>query len=328
MNVDFCAHSPRPGNVMLASTSSAAFRRAAIFYALFLAIALGIWVRLSSVLAADFPLNDGGLFWQMAQEIRENGYALPAFTGYNFERIPFAYPPLGFYVTALVSDIFGISPLQAVRVLPALWSIAAAVAFWFLAREILRSQFAAALATLLWVLLPYTWEWFVMGGGLTRSSGKFFALLALCNAHAALRRDSHCALTWREVRAALFFGLALLCHAGQGWVSLCSLLLFAPRRDAVCFRAVERTARRRDLGNRALRWRDVSAAGSRRGAGVVAAAVAHRTARSGAAAQTLVFTAVAGRGAAAGRAQRRQFHLDSTGAAAGKRRAFRAVENA
>jgi hypothetical protein len=88
MNVDFCAHSPRPGNVMLASTSSAAFRRAAIFYALFLAIALGIWLRLSSVLAADFPLNDGGLFWQMAQEIRENGYALPAFTGYNFERIP------------------------------------------------------------------------------------------------------------------------------------------------------------------------------------------------------------------------------------------------
>ncbi len=38
------------------------------------ALLLGILVRLAFVLSADFPLNDGGMFYNMATDLQANGY--------------------------------------------------------------------------------------------------------------------------------------------------------------------------------------------------------------------------------------------------------------
>ena len=70
---------------------------------LLLAILLtGALVRLAAVLGADFPAGDGGLFATMIEDIRAASFGLPAFTSYNGGDIPFAYPPLGLYLGALV----------------------------------------------------------------------------------------------------------------------------------------------------------------------------------------------------------------------------------
>ncbi len=52
----------------------------------------------------DFPLNDGGLFATMIQDLVNNRLLLPASTTYNGLDIPFAYPPLAFYVAALANQ--------------------------------------------------------------------------------------------------------------------------------------------------------------------------------------------------------------------------------
>ena len=159
------------------------------------ALLLGVIVRLAPVAAHDFPLNDGGLFYQMALEIRQAGFALPAATRYNADGIPFAYAPLGFYLAALV----GGSPqgiLEAVRWIPPLVACAMLPMFVLLARALLPSARSVVAATFAFALLPRAYLWLIMGGGLTRSLGMLFTMAALWQAHALYtRRDWRLALT-------------------------------------------------------------------------------------------------------------------------------------
>ena len=60
---------------------------------LFLAILFGGFIRLNPVLTSSFPLNDGGLFYTMVQDLQENGYRIPETTRYNQLNLPYAYPP-------------------------------------------------------------------------------------------------------------------------------------------------------------------------------------------------------------------------------------------
>jgi len=61
-------------------------------------------VRLAITLRSDFPLNDGGLFFSMARDLKRAHYALPGEKSYNGADLPFAYPPLGIYLAALADS--------------------------------------------------------------------------------------------------------------------------------------------------------------------------------------------------------------------------------
>jgi hypothetical protein len=126
-----------------------------------------------------FPLFDGGLFYTMIGDLHQNGYRLPEFTTYNGGDIPFSYPPLAFYFAAVLEDVLHIERLTILINLPAYASAGTVVAFYFLARGILRSRGAVLIATFAFAVLPHTFVWFIVGGGLTRSLGFLFALLAL-----------------------------------------------------------------------------------------------------------------------------------------------------
>ncbi|MDO9302752.1 MAG: hypothetical protein Q7T89_15305, partial [Anaerolineales bacterium] len=71
---------------------------------LFTALLFGAVVRFVPAASNGFPLNDGGMFYTMIRDLQANHYILPQFTSYNFADIPFAYPPLGFYIAASLSD--------------------------------------------------------------------------------------------------------------------------------------------------------------------------------------------------------------------------------
>ncbi len=66
-------------------------------------------------LNSQMPLNDGGPFYSMIQDIQKNGFALPLFTSYNLDHIPLVYPPLSFYFTALLSTLFHLPAPRARR---------------------------------------------------------------------------------------------------------------------------------------------------------------------------------------------------------------------
>jgi hypothetical protein len=141
-------------------------------------VVAGGLLRLAPAALTDFPLNDGGMFSEMIDELRENHFALPPFTSYNQAEIPFAYPPLGFYLAAAVTSM-GVSTADALIWLPALLCILTIPAFYFMSRAIMATRMPGAVATALFALTPRTMIWFLMGGGLTRSLGLLLGLLTI-----------------------------------------------------------------------------------------------------------------------------------------------------
>jgi hypothetical protein len=179
---------------------------------LLLAILLGGIVRFLPVLMAGFPVNDGGMFYVMVEELKANHFLLPAFTQYNLAAIPYVYSPFGFYATALVSSLFHLPALDVIRWLPPLVNTLSLLAFYLLASEILGSPLRAALATIFYGLVPDSFGWGIMGGGITRSFGLLFLFLTIAFANRLFTRTTglHAVLT------ALFGALAFLSHPETG----------------------------------------------------------------------------------------------------------------
>lgn len=177
--------------------------------------------RLFPALLTGFPLNDGGMFLVMIRDLRLNGFQLPVYTSFNLMDIPYAYPPLGFYIAGLLGSL-GISDLELLRWLPILFNLLSIPAFFLLAEALLGDAPRAVLATMIYALAPDSFTWQIMGGGLTRALGMLFLLLAQGQVLRMFRKGG-----WRDAAlAALFCALAVLSHpeAGLAAASSCALL--------------------------------------------------------------------------------------------------------
>ena len=152
---------------------------------LFTALLFGAIVRFWPAFTNGFPLNDGGMFYSMILDLKENDYQLPEFAEYNSVDIPFAYPPLGFYVAAFLSDasttlsagLLPVSVLQILLWLPALVNTLSIFFFYKLAGQVLNSRLSASLAVMIYALSSRAFLWQVMGGGITRAFGMLFLIL-------------------------------------------------------------------------------------------------------------------------------------------------------
>ena len=129
---------------------------------LLIVMLVGFTIRLAAPLQSSFPLNDGGLFYVMIVELQEAHYVLPGYVTYNTIEIPFAYPPLAFYVTGLLVDLLPISLLDLLRLLPAIVSGLTIPAFYNLAKEITSSKVQIVLAVFAFAVLPRDFAWLIM----------------------------------------------------------------------------------------------------------------------------------------------------------------------
>jgi hypothetical protein len=150
-----------------------------LWFSLTAVVLIGGLVRFLPLGGSDYPLNDGGLFTRMAGDLAANGFLLPHFTTYNGEQIPFAYPPLGLYLAGLISLLVGADAVAVVRWLPAALSTASVFALYLLASELFRSRWRGIVAAAAYALMPRSYMWLIVGGGITRSLGLLLALLAL-----------------------------------------------------------------------------------------------------------------------------------------------------
>ncbi|MGA2505362.1 MAG: glycosyltransferase family 39 protein [Anaerolineales bacterium] len=172
-----------------------------------LTLFLSILLRIFPGILTSFPINDGGLFVVMARDLRFNGFALPSFTTYNNFNIPFAYPPLGFYITGFLSAL-GIPELAIAHWLPICISCLSVIVVFFLYNAILKDRARAAVATLLFAMIPSSYDMQVMGGGLTRTFGILFFGLATYAVYKLFETSS-----WKvALLAMLFCSLAVLSH--------------------------------------------------------------------------------------------------------------------
>jgi hypothetical protein len=187
-----------------------------------LAIVLGCIVRARPVLLADFPLNDGGLFYVMTEELQRAHFRLPEFTSYNAARIPFAYPPFGFYVAGLLAEVPTWTLMRVTQFLPLATTCATLIAFLLLARQMLVERVAVVAALVAFALVPRSFIWLVMGGGLTRAFGFLFTILALHQAYLLFTRKQ---LRF-AIGAGVFTGLTPMSHLGTAPFLAVSLVIF------------------------------------------------------------------------------------------------------
>ncbi len=178
---------------------------------LLFSLLFGAIVRFAPTIMAGSPINDGGMFYVMIEDLKTNHFLLPTFTTYNYLDIPFAYPPLSFYVGGFVS-LLGFSTFEVVRWLPPLVSTLSILAFYWMASQMLGSKKNASLVALAYALMPRSFSWYVMGGGLSRAFGVLFFILTCASAWTLFtRRDTRTAFL-----TALFGAGALLSHPETG----------------------------------------------------------------------------------------------------------------
>jgi hypothetical protein len=178
---------------------------------LFLSILLGAAIRFAPTVLAGTVINDGGMFYVMVADLKASHFLIPAFTSYNRLNIPFAYPPLSLYAGGLIS-LLGMPVLDVLRWLPPLISTLTIPAFFWMARLMLESESKAGLAALAYAMMPRTFSWYIMGGGLSRSFGLFFLLLTCASAWALFARPAP-----KRVLLTILFGTgAVLSHPELG----------------------------------------------------------------------------------------------------------------
>lgn len=187
------------------------------------AILFGALIRFAAPLNAQGPVNDGGLFLQMTRDLQEDRFALPDYTTYNNADIPFAYPPLGFYLVGLIQSLTGIPLLVLFTYLPALFSTLAIPAFYFLARELTDDRLKASVATLFYAVIPKSFDWFIMGGGVTRAPAIALAFLALAFVHRLfVTRNAR-----YIVHVSVLSAMLVLMHPEIAYHTAFSVLIFA-----------------------------------------------------------------------------------------------------
>jgi len=191
-----------------------------------LSISLSLVVRLPYFFTSDFVLNDGALFVQMAEAIRQNHYALPEAVRYNQINLPFAYPPLAFYLVAFLTDAFRLDILEVVRYLPFVFNLLCVGIFILLAARLIQNKVILLYTSLFFPLIPRSYEWLIMGGGVTRSVGFFFALLAMYQSTRLLKRDLP-----SFGYSSLFLSMAALSHLEWGITAMVTVLLLILSRE-------------------------------------------------------------------------------------------------
>ncbi len=135
---------------------------------------LAIYIRIAHLfrVPSNAPFRLGGLFYEFSQQIIANGYALPkTIPFYSAGGIPFVYPPLGFYVQALIVDLFSPPRFWTVNWLPPLVAALAVPSFYFLLRKLTDDQNLILGALLAYAMMPAAFVNQIEAAGLAEAFG-------------------------------------------------------------------------------------------------------------------------------------------------------------
>ena len=147
-------------------------------------IILGIFLRLLPHIfmgfSSNLPLNNGGLYLFFSEIIVQNNFSYPAYIPFYTETgIPFAYPPLIFYVLALISTLFPVPLLTLVIYIPTIISIVCIFAFYFLVKELFSEKSLILISTLIFALYLPLISYSAQGLFLVHGVGSLFFIIGL-----------------------------------------------------------------------------------------------------------------------------------------------------
>lgn len=195
--------------------------------ATYIVLTVGVFLRFYHLFKIDFhhePFRLGGLFVAFSEQIIQNGFRLPhTIPYYSLGGIPFAYPPLGFYVEAICLSLFPNRYILIANVLPPLISAISVVAVYLLLRWHYVGQEAYILAgTFAYAFLPPAFTNQIEAAGLAEAFGS----LALVFFFYCVIRF-HSVPVWRNAALIGFaLGISILSSPGSaiGVAFLCGLV--------------------------------------------------------------------------------------------------------
>jgi hypothetical protein len=198
--------SPRTGILLLSAVIVAA-------------VAFRLWL----IAATDFPINDGALFYEFLRETSASFPGLPERVVYNGFSLPFAYPPLSFWIGASLTKV-GFDALSVIHILPILMNIFYVLLIGLLLLKAGRSPLFTALTLLFFCFRLRSFEWLVMGGGLSRGLGSIFLVAALLAVNVPGPGRKLELPYWRMALGGAFVAGAILSHLEWGILAAASLL--------------------------------------------------------------------------------------------------------
>lgn len=148
---------------------------------------LGTFLRVWHLFVINMqePYRLGGLFYEFAQQIVNLQFRLPLIIPYYSQNgLPFAYPPLSFYLEALLIKSFNPPKFALVNILPAVLSVLSLFSFFFLANKVLKKMMLVAAALIFFATMPNAFTDQIEAGGLAESLGTLvfiWYLYFLCN---------------------------------------------------------------------------------------------------------------------------------------------------
>lgn len=194
-----------------------------------LGIGLGTGLLVVAIYLATnpYPAYGAGLYMQIADEIGTHGYDLPAqIPGYTADGVPFAYPPLQFYVLAALLDL-GADPVALARLLPSVGYISSLVPMYLFARDYTDSRPAGAAASVAVAVNPQLIQWHLSAGGVVRAFALLYALTAVYAGYRMFETGSKRSLAVGTV----FFGATVLSHPTYTLFVVVSYLVLWATRD-------------------------------------------------------------------------------------------------
>lgn len=186
---------------------------------------LSILLSITYLTYTSSPVSLGGLYFAGARAIAENGFLLPeTLPHYTAGGVPFAYPPLHFYVTATYVHVLDI-PMETVAVIvPALYFVALQPPLFFFTREIAGDERIAGAACVVFACSPLIQRVSFTGAAVLYSGALFFNIVA---AFAGVRYFKTERPKWL-IFATVAWACILASHPGKSaWIAISYIFLWA-----------------------------------------------------------------------------------------------------
>lgn len=177
------------------------------------------------------PYGYGGLYALFSETLAKNSFILPSLVPYYGPGgIPFAYPPLAFYLMGFITKIFSMSSLNYMRFFPSIFMLGNLLAVYFLARDLGFRKVGAFCAAFLFQTSIWNYSYHFGAEGVVRGLAFNFTLWGFIFLNRSFKGNSRKTC----IIAAILFGMTILTHLNYAvfWgVLTISLFIVSPKED-------------------------------------------------------------------------------------------------
>ena len=193
---------------------------------LILCISLGLYFL--NAFRYKFPLGYAGLYTLMAERLASNNFGLPmSVPYYGPGGIPFAYPPVAFYIAAIFIKI-GLPIFDYLRFAPPAFTICSLIAIYILILRLTSSRIKAIIGATLTAAASFTYDLHVPAAGMVRAPALLFGVLGLILAWETFSPQVRPRKTVvLAILAAAFLGLTAMTHLSYSAFSVLGIIAFA-----------------------------------------------------------------------------------------------------